>query len=73
MLSLKIPFVFLSPDQRCLDTFSASGYDCLEVDEVNSLVVSGSSQTAGQLNDMIQAFIESNLVHNFIELLLKKL
>ena len=66
--SLIVSFKYssLSPSlqigQRCVDTFSAGGYECFEINETASVVVDGASLTPGQLNDLIQTFIEDNLV-----------
>lgn len=45
-----------------MEIFTAEGYKCIVPDEDSSLVVEAPSATAGELDDMIQFFIEQELV-----------
>ena len=46
----------------CVEIFTAEGYKCLVPDEDSSLVVEDPLVSAGELDDLIQFFIEQELV-----------
>lgn len=60
--SLPLPSLSLPPDEYCLEAFTASGYQCVAPDMDSALIVGGVSTDTGKLEDLVQLFVDEELV-----------